>query len=222
MNRLVSLLLGAAVLGTAPADASITDYRFDVLLDDARVGSHAFRVERDDDGIRRVDIEAAFDVRVLFVPVYSYRHRNVERWADGCLVGLESETDDNGRSLAVRARPADDGLRVDAGGADQALEGCVRSFAYWDRDFLQAERLLNSQDGSMVDIDVQGPLPSTFRADGVDLAAERFRISGEKNLVIDVWYAADGSWLGLETERKGRTIRYVPDGARLRALGDEA
>lgn len=219
MKRLAFVLLAASAI--LPAYASITDYRFDVLLDDARIGSHAFRVQRDAQGIRQVDIDAVFDVRLLFVPVYSYRHRNVEQWADGCLVGLFSETDDNGRAFAVRAQTEDDGLRVDAGGADRSLEGCVRSFAYWDRGFLQSKRLLNSQDGSLLDVDVQGPLESTFRVGELGVAAERFRIRAEKDLVIDVWYGADGSWLGLETERKGRTIRYVPDDARLRTLGTD-
>ena len=216
------LLLVAGALAGGRAYASVTDYRFDVLLDEARIGSHAFRVERDRNGTRQVAIDAAFDVRLLFVPVYSYRHQNVEHWSDGCLVGLVSTTDDNGRAFAVRARAENDGLRVDAGGTDRALQGCVRSFAYWDRDFLQAERLLNSQDGALVDVDVQGPLYGEFRIGEHRVAGERFRISAETNLVIDVWYAADGSWLGLETEREGRTIRYVPQGAPLHALHSDA
>ena len=128
------LLLVAGALAGGRAYDSVTDYRFDVLLDEARIGSHAFRVERDRNGTRQVAIDAAFDVRLLFVPVYSYRHQNVEHWSDGCLVGLvQRPTTTDAPSLYARAE--NDGLRVDAGGTDRALQGCVRSFAYWDRDF---------------------------------------------------------------------------------------
>lgn len=205
--RLLALCL-LALAGSARAER--TDYRFRVLLDERPIGAHAFRV-RDEEGGRAVDIEADFDVRVLFVPVYRYRHRNVERWEDGCLVSLRSETDDNGRSLAVRAEHEGDALRVAGSDGVRELDGCVRSFAYWDPRFLEATRLLNSQDGSFVPVRIDALGADAFEVGEVAVAAERWRLTGPENLDISLWYTPEGHWLGLETVREGRVIRYEPE-----------
>lgn len=191
-------------------NADLGDYRFRVLLDDRPIGSHVFSV-RDEDGGRAVDIEADFDVRVLFVPVYRYRHRNVERWEDGCLVSLRSETDDNGRDLAVRTELGEGSLRVSGADGVRELEGCISSFAYWDPAFLDSSELLNSQDGSLVPVRIDSLGAEAFDVDGVALDAERWRLTGPEALDISLWYTPEGRWLGLETERQGRVIRYEPE-----------
>ena len=92
------LLLSAAALSTVPE--AVDELSFDVLLDEERIGSHTFRIS-DSEGGRRVQTEAAFDVIILFVPVYSYRHNNTEVWRSGCLQQISSRTDSNGEQYAV-------------------------------------------------------------------------------------------------------------------------
>jgi hypothetical protein len=208
--KLHSLLPLCLLLLAGAAGADMGDYRFRVLLDDRPIGSHVFRV-RDDEAGRAVAIEADFDVRVLFVPVYRYRHRNVERWEGGCLVSLRSETDDNGRDLAVRTERGDGHLRVSGADGERELEGCVRSFAYWDPAFLDASQLLNSQDGALVPVRIDALGADAFEVGGTTLEAERWRLTGPGALDISLWYTPEGRWLGLETVREGRVIRYEPE-----------
>ena len=108
------------------------------------IGRHVFRVSDDGAG-RAVDIEADFDVRVLFVPLYRYRHRNVERWEDGCLFSV-FDTDDNYRDFAVRRSEPDCVTGADGVRGSTAASAA----AYRDPRFLESSRLLNSQDGSFV------------------------------------------------------------------------
>lgn len=190
--------------------AEQADYRFRVLLDERPIGEHVFRV-RDGAGGRTVAIEADFDVRVLFVPVYRYQHRNVERWEDGCLVSLRSDTDDNGRDFSVRTEQEGDQLRVVGADGESEASGCVSSFAYWDPSFLESSRLLNSQDGSFVDVRIDELGADPFEADGVAIDARRWRLTGPGALDISLWYTPEGHWLGLETMREGRVIRYEPE-----------
>jgi len=81
------------------------------------------------------------------------------------------------------------------------------SFAYWDPRILEADRLLNSQTGELVPVQVAALGPDSVPVRGVLRPASRYRISG-RNLQIDVWYA-DGSWVGLEALTEGgRRLRY--------------
>jgi hypothetical protein len=84
-------------------------------------------------------------------------------------------------------------LLLAAGGA--RAEGSVADFAF--RALLEVEAL--------------GADP--FEAGGVSVEAERFRLTAPEGLDLSLWYTPEGVWVGLETVRDGRVVRYEPDGA---------
>ena len=188
-------------------------WSFRVLLDGRDIGQHEFRVVRDG-AVQRVEIEARFDVKVLFINAYRYRHRNVETWRDGCLVSIESSTDDNGERLLVSGRMGHNGFEVDGAGEAEAItDRCVRSFAYWNPEILTAGRLLNAQTGELVDVAVDELGSDEVRAGELMLPARRYRIRMDDGS-IDLWYHRDsGDWLALEAPTEGgRVLRYEPVG----------
>jgi hypothetical protein len=81
------------------------------------------------------------------------------------------------------------------------------SFAYWDPRILRATRLLNSQTGELVPVDIRPWGVESVEVLGRRQVAERHRIAG-KDLQIDLWYA-DGRWVALEAlAAGGRVLRY--------------
>jgi hypothetical protein len=154
-------------------------FDFAVFLDGQPVGSHRFEV-RQEAGERRVTSRAQFDVRVLGVPLYRYRHEASEEWLGECLVKLESRTDDGGERSAVSLAP----------------EGCPMSFAYWNPRMLEQTALLNAQTGKLEPVAVS------------PLGEGRYRITGPKN-PIELRYSPQGEWLELDsTVAGGRRLSY--------------
>jgi hypothetical protein len=203
----IALLLASAGLQAQPAE-----YEFRVLLDDKEIGSHTFRVSDTDRG-REVDVRARFDVSILFVPVYSYRHENREFWRDGCLKRIESETDDNGTFYEVEGHAGDRGFVVTSTGGEEVHSGCIMSFAYWDRSILEQRRLLNAQTGDYLEVSVEPLGGETLETALGNIQTEAYRLRApEKDVDITLWYAVeDGRWVALESRVKsGRTIRYLP------------
>jgi hypothetical protein len=229
MPKPIVLLLTAAVFAATPALADSSpgataapaaearlaeeprQWRFRVLLDGREIGVHEFRVSGNGPE-QRVEIDASFDVRFLFINAYRYRHQNAETWRDGCLSSIESSTDDNGDMLRVSGAPVGAGFGIDHHAGGRVLEtACVRSFAYWDLDLFSAERLLNSQTGEFVDVRVEDRGTETLRIGDSDVPARRFALvlpDGE----IDLWYGRDNAqWLALESRTEGgRLLRYEP------------
>jgi hypothetical protein len=202
MSALVLLLaIGASATGTR-------EYRFDVYLDDAKIGSQTFHVA--DRGAERVvEIQADFAVKFFFITVYTYHHENVEVWENNCLRSMTSSTDDNGEDFLVRGVATGDTFEVTRTSGAESLSGCVSSFAYWDQDFLERPRLLNSQTGEYTTIEVAelGEDPVSF--DGRDVPARCYLLTAE-NIKIKLWYADDKEWLALESLTSGgRALRYV-------------
>ena len=212
------VLLTAVAFALLPGNALATsgsarDLRFQVLLDDEPIGSHNFRIT-EESSKRTIESDASFDVRVLFVPVFSYRHSNTEVWRDGCLIQMDAQTDSNGKLYRVESRRNDSAYRIGTNTATEAYAAdCLMSFAYWDRQILQQSRLLNAQTGAVVEVDIEPLGETTLKLGEHRVVVDGYRIIAEdQDVDIKVWYSrADGSWVSLESRLKnGRLMRYLP------------
>jgi hypothetical protein len=235
--RQMSTLVACAVVcaSSAVAAANLTtgaderSWSFKVFLDDREIGYHDFRVVDTPAG-RELDSEARFDVKVLFINAYKYRHESHERWDDGCLVEIDARTRagsernalagrDVGQAFALqklatqRKRTSDTADPTDAPAVTYESD-CVSTFAYWNPDFLSRDRLLNPQTGDLVPVHVESMGVGTVQVAGVETAVERYRINtpdGE----VEVSYARVGGeweWVALESPIEGRILRYVRQG----------
>lgn len=210
-----NLLVVASLLGGlffATADASSEAPRrlnFDVFLDERPIGFQRFDLQPTRDGVRVVT-QAEFQVKVLRITAFEYDHRNEELWSGRCLQAIESTTNSNGTPYRVSGRAGEAGFVLGVGGPGRRIDDCVGTFAYWDRSQLAGRnRLLNSQTGEYVQVEVRPLGAGSLALDGRDVPVERFALSG-RNIDITLAYAADsGEWLALDSRlESGRMLRY--------------
>ena len=213
-------LLASVAAHAAEPNAGSGEWIFQVTLDDKPIGTHRFSMTADGAGARKVVSDASFDVKLLGLTVYRYRHQATEQWRGDCLQMLSSETDDGGEMSRVRAAAESDGLRVatvapasvtPAVPAVQTLPGCVLSFAYWNPTIRSQTQLLNAQTGRYEVVKVaetgRGAAES-FVVRGQSVSASRWRIDGPVQ-PVDIWYTAQGEWVGLDsTVGGGRKLKY--------------
>ena len=151
---------------------------------------------------------ARFDVKFLFFNAYSYQHDNVEQWNGQCLKSINAVTNDNGDRFNVSGKKDDDVFIVDTIDKKNSYLPCVKTFAYWDPEFLEETALLNSQTGEMIEVDSEFIGNETMEYNGKDITARRYQLKGA-NLQIDLWYSDDDHWLALESlTENGRIVRY--------------
>jgi hypothetical protein len=204
-----ALLAALAVPLGAAATTSEQTLKFRVYLDSDPIGEHSFRLAHRGDG-KEVVSEARFDVNLLIFNAYRYRHESREVWRDGCLERIEAHTDDNGSAYRVEGERDREALTLAVNGRTERLPACVSTFAYWDREFLKRGRLLNPQNGELIDVQVEPAGRERRKVAGRDLEAEAWRLRAEE-LDLTVWYSEDGRWIGLESATdKGRILRYEP------------
>jgi hypothetical protein len=204
------LFAGTWLLATVSASpaAEPREWRFKVFLEDRPIGEQVFRLSEEGGRVRLLT-EASFDVKVLFFTAYTYRHRNEEIWRNGCLERIESTTDDNGERFRLLGQAGSDGFIVETAKFNTTLPSCVRSFAYWNVDYLKAPKLLNSQTGEYEAVNVRALGEEVLEVNGTSLRALRYSIEGHR-LHIDLWYSLEDDWLALESASKGgRKLRYV-------------
>ncbi len=215
MRAALSLVASAAVLvgaGNALAtdvERNESSWTFNVFLDDSQIGYHEYRLIEGPDGERRVEAEARFDVKFLFINAFRYRHEIQETWSGNCLTEVQARTNSNGKKTEVEGTLTDTGFVLDAGDVEQRLDDCVMTFAYWNPEFLKAERLLNPQTGDFLDVEVESLDTDHIVVDGKDFAADCYLVTA-RGIEVRVCYSAeDNRWLALESPAKGgRTLRY--------------
>jgi hypothetical protein len=203
-------LLGGLFFATANASSEAPRrLNFDVFLDERPIGFQHFDLQPTRDGVRVVT-QAEFEVKVLRITAFEYDHRNEELWSGRCLQAIESTTNSNGTPYRVSGRAGEAGFVLGGGGLGRRLGDCVGTFAYWDRSQLAGrDRLLNSQTGEYVPVEVRPLGAGSLTLGGRDVRVERFALSG-RNIDITLAYAADsGEWLALDSRlESGRMLRY--------------
>ncbi|MCH7344023.1 DUF6134 family protein [Pelomonas sp. CA6] len=196
--------LALAPLARAAADdAGAQTWEFEVRLDGRPIGSHRFVVSGPP-AAREVESTARFEVRLLGIPVYRYRHQARERWRGDCLQALQSQTDDDGRPARVDLQREDAAART---------SDCLMSFAYWHPALSRQSRLLNPQTGRIEEVRFERLPDATVQAGGQARDAERWRLrtsSGTPPQDLTLWLdKRDGRWLALDAQvAGGRQLSY--------------
>ena len=212
--RFVGLLMiglfSLVLTTTAPAqqhENAVANWDFDVYLDDKKVGKHSFTVS-EAGGMKQVQSEANFNVKILFLSAYRYEHSAAENWLGNCLVEFDASTNANGERVQVSGEQTSTGFVVEKGDSPIELPECVMTFAYWNAEFLEQPRLLNPQTGEYVDVRVEEVGDELLEVRGQPVAATRFSLTA-REVDLTLWYSSDDEWLALESVAKGgHIIRY--------------
>jgi hypothetical protein len=198
-------LAGAAHAAPLPPIPEGGRLSFAVWREGSRIGTHVMRFRRDGDTLTvesRVDVE----VRFAFVTLYRYAGRRREVWRDGTLVAFDSETDDDGKAISVRVRPAADGLLAEGSKGRSAHPPSAVPFTLWNRAIVEGRPLFDAEDGKPLKAAAQ-PLGASPPPGAQAAAAQRFRLTGDVD--HEFWYAERGVLAGLRlTGRDGSIVEY--------------
>ena len=180
---------------------------FKVFLDSKEIGYHRVNIEPTPEG-ELINVEAQFKVKFLLITAFSYLHTVQEKWSNECLRSITTQTTENGDEMFVQSEPTVDGLAIKSHQTDSELSGCVRSFAYWDPQRLNSDRLLNTQTGEHVPAKLNFIRDVTYETDDVSRPAKQYLLEAE-DAEINLWYDLQGEWLALKTKVKGgRELAY--------------
>ena len=203
----VLLTMGMVTL-SQPAWSSTSEiYDFKVFLGKDEIGHQRFDVTSEGRQTQ-IRIDAQFTVKFLYIPVYTYRHTNVETWEGTCLRHIRSETDDNGDALFVDGVYQNGQMVVKTRDGNWSAEGCLRTFAYWNQKWIESDRLLNSQTGELQTVEIRMLGEETIPVQGTPTPTTHRRLITDK-FTIDLWYTLNGRWVALQsTTKKGDVLRY--------------
>lgn len=180
---------------------TIEKISFNVFLNKKQVGTHVFVIERKG---QNIGVESNMQLKGRFwglVP-FKYTHQSTEQWKNGCLINLESQTLKRGKTINISAAIGQSGLAIVNANNTDVIEGCTKSFAYWDFSKLQGNQLLNTEDGKLIDVAIE----TSNDQDG----GGKTLIIRSSEADIKLQYDANGQWLSLKSNLDvGGLLHYI-------------
>lgn len=202
-------IAGVFIFGLAFSEGhgkELNSIAFQINQDGSKVGRHTVtfnKIGRD----LRVDIEIDINIQVLFIPVYTYKHRNTEIWRDGKLLSINTETDDDGEKHWVRGKAENGLFRVSSSGGDFEAPLTIIPTSYWSQKTTTQSVLLDTQHGKLLDVNIKKLNDTVLVTPSVDIPAKHFVITGDLNLSL--WYSRTGDWVKTAFQVDGVEFSYV-------------
>jgi hypothetical protein len=173
------------------------EWKFDALLNDKIIGQHTFIYEDE-----KTTSNANFKFEYLFMD-FIYQHKSTEIWRDGCLKTISSKTDDDGDLYEVSGHRGADRFLVTTNNKITELPLCVMTFVYGNPKILEQKKLMNSQNGEYLDVDIQFLRQENQIVKGEDILTDLWQIkanSDDGDLLIHLWYDKNMNWVSLKSQ----------------------
>ncbi len=194
MLRIFTLLLSLFILVVAPAlaqepvDATKIRRVFDVTRDGNKIGTTIIDIDKAGD-TTTVKFTTHISVVVLFVEAYRYEASSTEFWKAGHFVSYKSRTNDNGTKHSVSAMAVADKFSMTVDGVGRDLPQIILPATLWNKDFVDATQLFDSEKGAILSINVKDLGDEVIQLNGANINAHHYKITGD--FPRDIWLDGD-------------------------------
>ena len=173
-----------------------SEWVFDVVLNNKVIGQHTL-IYKDDKTISDVNFQFEY-----FLMDFIYQHKSIETWQGNCLKTILSNTDDDGDLYEVSGQTGTDQFLVTTNNRTTELPLCVMTFAYGNPKILYQKKLMNSQNGEYLDVDIQFLRQENHMVKGKDIITDLWQIEAkgaEEDFLVHLWYDKNMNWVGLKS-----------------------
>ena len=223
--RIAAGLLGAAAVGLLSASPLLAEFPgakpidFKVFRDGQPLGHHKVSFRRMGEELH-VEIDIELEVKIAFVTLFRYSHQNREVWRDGRLVAIDTKTDDDGEAYWLSGRATDAGLEIEGSSGRVLAPADIMPTSYWNPGTIGQSRLLDTQKGRLIDVEIAPVGPEKITMAGERIEAQRYKVDGD--LTLDLWYTPDGDWAKTKFSARGADVIYNRKAGTTELAGNEA
>ncbi len=193
--------LGAAWSGAARAQEVL---EYDILRDGSVIGEQLVTIQA---GGETVEVSQTIEVKALFVVLYNRYHERRETWADGQIVAVEAETDDDGDLYDLTIVAEDGGYIRTVNGETRAFGDDYGFAPDWNLAAADSQKALSAQTDEIYDplyLERLGEEEVTLPSGRYE--TERWQASGD--FERDLWYDDDGYLVRMLFQSRGSEIEY--------------
>ena len=180
-------------------------WEFDAVLNDKVIGQHTFIY-----GDEKTVSDANFKFEYLFMD-FIYQHKSTETWQGNCLKTISSKTDDDGDMYDVSGYMEANQFMVTTNNKTSELPLCIMTFAYGNPKILDQKKLMNSQNGEYLNVDIQFLREENHMVKGKDILTDLWQIEAKGDdgeLLVHIWYDKNMNWVSLKSQTPIGDMQY--------------
>ena len=208
--RSITLAAAAAALlaiaGSATATPSDPGQTvFEVTRNGAPFGTHTINVSESGDTLRA---QSRIAMRANAGPITMFRLEQTcaETWTGGSLASLTCNTLKDGRRFQVRGERQNNRLRVVGTSGENWFPISAFPSTWWTAPPTSTTTFIDTATGAPLRARVTLVGRESFEAGGQRIQADHYRVAGA--LTADLWYDANGRWVGCSFIARGQRIEY--------------
>ncbi len=188
--------------------SNFNEIKFKVFRNNKPLGFHIINFSHLSNEELRVNIEVDFLVKIGFLTLFKYKHRNTEIWRNGNLVELSTNTNDNGKMHTVNAKKNNSKFIIVNNNNEISLPTNLQPTSYWNFNTLKSDKWLDTQRGILVDIKItKKSLEKVELSDNTFVEAYKYTITGD--LSLSLWYDKNNNLVKIKFKAKGSNIDYI-------------
>ena len=178
---------------------------FDVTRNGHPFGRHTIVVSDAGDALRA---QSHVSLRANAGPITVFRLEQTcsEIWSGGVLADLNCSTLKDGRRIQVRGTLQNGRLRIIGVDGENSFPPGAFPTSWWTRPPEGAITLVDTQTGEPMRVRVTNMGRDSIEVGGRHIQADRVRVQG--TLTVDLWYDAEGRWVGCEFTARGQHVQY--------------
>jgi hypothetical protein len=211
MRRFAGIIACFALLAAGQAQAepsSAGRLEFEVLRNGAPFGVHIVEVTG---AAGRFEAVSNVDLQVKLGPITAFRLEQTctESWRAGALAALRCSTLKDGRRIEITGTREEGALNVRIGRSSEDVERFALDAAptsWWSRPPLDIDSMINTETGKPMAVRITRLGRERMMVGGASIDVERLRVVG--TLTMDLWYDAQGRWVGCAFTARGQRVEY--------------
>jgi hypothetical protein len=170
----------------AVAAPTTTEHVFDITREGNKIGTDTVEITKAGDATT-IQSTTHIEVTVAFIKAYSFDHVATEKWAKGHFVSYKAHTNDNGKKYDLFAKVSGEKTDLTVNGDKTELPQIVMPASLWNKDFITATQLIDTDKGKVMSVAVQDVGDESIDIGGTQVQAHHYKITGD--FERDVWVA---------------------------------
>lgn len=142
---------------------------------------------------------------------FIYQHKSTETWQGNCLKTISSKTNDDGDLYEVIGQSGTEQFLVTSNNKTLELPMCIMTFAYGNPKILDQKKLMNSQNGKYLDVNIQFLREENHIVKGKEILTDLWQIKAETDdgdLLVQLWYDKNMNWVSLKSQTPIGDMQY--------------
>ncbi|MGF1477745.1 MAG: DUF6134 family protein [Geminicoccaceae bacterium] len=210
----LALAAGSCVSGLssppvwAADQPALTDLQFEIFMGDERIGTHQVAFQGDNsDFVERTQLR--IKVTRLLITAFRFEQDVTAHWQNGQMVTLETDTLRNRKQSKVKAWREGDRLKI-VGDKNESVAplGVMTDVSWWHPAIIDQERVVDTDKGSLQQIDVVDSAGDKVTVMDQQIRAERHRILADDR-TVSLWFAPELGWVRGQLVLPKATLDFV-------------